>query len=93
MVGAEQLAGIEMRLGQIHHVTECTESEFGGRSVILFGHHAQLPPPGDKRLFREPSKNEPLTDLQVSSQLPVAAAIFTISYTTISYENLILRFF
>ena len=93
MVGAEQLAGIEMRLGQIHHVTECTESEFGGRSVILFGHHAQLPPPGDKRLFREPSKNEPKTDLQVSSQLPVAAAIFTISYTTISYENLILRFF
>ena len=64
MVGAGQLGGIGIRLNQVHSVTG-GKLEFGGKNVILFGHHAQLPPAGDKRLFRQPKAKENLSDLQV----------------------------
>ena len=64
MVGAGQLGGIGIRLNQVHSATG-KNVEFGGKNVILFGHHAQLPPAGDKRLFRQPKAKEHLSDLQV----------------------------
>ena len=52
MVGAEMIAVIAKRLQQAHYAS-MGSAEFGGRSVILFGHHAQLSPAGDKRVFVE----------------------------------------
>ena len=52
MVGAEMIAVIAKRLQQAHYAT-AGSAEFGGRSVILFGHHAQLSPTGDRRVFHE----------------------------------------
>jgi hypothetical protein len=62
MMGAEQLGVAEWRLRQAHSCTT-GEGSFGGRSIICFGHHAQLPPVRDKRAF---SNDKGLSSLQVA---------------------------
>jgi len=52
MMGAEQMGVCEKRIRQAHTHT-MGEKPFGQRSIILFGHHAQLPPVNDKRAFAD----------------------------------------
>ena len=53
MVGAQGLGLIDSRLKQAHVMSNYGSLPLGGKNVIFFGHHAQLPPVNDIRLFRE----------------------------------------
>ena len=53
MLGAQGLGIIDSRLKQAHVMSNTDSLPLGGKNVIFFGHHAQLPPVSDIRLFRE----------------------------------------
>ena len=64
MMGTEQFGAANSRLRQAHAATT-SDSDLGGRSCILFGHHAQLPPVKDRRAFPDPGETDgDLTALQ-----------------------------
>jgi hypothetical protein len=65
MMGAAQMGVAAKRIQQAHEKT-CGLKVFGGRSVILFGHHAQLPPTKDLRMFPDHSSRAVLSEMQVN---------------------------
>ncbi len=55
MIGAKTLGVIDSRLRQSHS----DESMLGSKSVILFGHHAQLPPVKDDPIYPPRTEKDP----------------------------------
>lgn len=67
MIGAQTLALINSRMNQAH-VGQSKDTTFGDKSVILFGHFAQLPPINDPTIYNSPYGKKQLSTHQANGR-------------------------